>query len=69
MLKNKIQSNIRQYRLTYALTLSLLSHIILVTDLGMFNSTPLEEHQELLEFDAVFLAKKVPEPEPDRARA
>ena len=56
MLKNKIQSNIRQYRLTYALTLSLLSHIILVTNLGMFNSTPLEEHQELLEFDAVFFS-------------
>ena len=65
MLKNKIQLNIRQYRLTYALILSLLSHIILVTDLGMFNSIPLKEHQELLEFEAVYLAKKVPEPDPE----
>ena len=62
MLKNKIQSNIQRFSLRYALILSLLTHIILVTDLGTFNIKLLDEQPELLEFEAIFLTKKVPEP-------
>ena len=68
MLKNKIQSNIQRFSLRYALILSLLTHIILVTDLGTFNIKLLDEKPELLEFEAIFLTKKahepIPEPEP-----
>jgi len=59
MLKNKIQSNIQRFSLRYALILSLLTHIILVTDLGTFNIKLLDEQPELL---AIFLTKKAPEP-------
>ena len=62
MLKNKIQSNIQRFSLRYALILSLLTHIILVTDLGTFNIKLLDEQPELLEFEAIFLTKKAPEP-------
>ena len=62
MLKNKIQSNIQRFSLRYALILSFLTHIILVTDLGTFNIKLLDEQPELLEFEAIFLTKKAPEP-------
>ena len=65
MLKNKIQSNIQRFSLRYALILSLLTHIILVTDLGTFNIKLLDEQPELLEFEAIFLTKKAPEPIPE----
>jgi len=65
MLKNKIQSNIQRFSLRYALILSLLTHIILVTDLGTFNIKLLDEQLELLEFEAIFLTKKAPEPIPE----
>ena len=65
MLKNKIQSNIQRFSLRYALILSLLTHIILVTDLGTFNIKLLDEQPELIEFEAIFLTKKAPEPIPE----
>jgi periplasmic protein TonB len=65
MLKNKIQSNIQRFSLRYALILSFLTHIILVTDLGTFNIKLLDEQPELIEFEAIFLTKKAPEPIPE----